>query len=270
MQVEKPILVHAHMTAAEAAAASSHVLRRVPFVVTRHFAAPRGSTPFARFGARFIRASLARQISVSQFVAASIGEPSTVVLNGVPVADRTSARDPVVLMAQRLEPEKQTEVAIEAWARSSLRHRGWRMVVAGSGRQQADLLERITQQNLGGSVTLLGMRNDTASLMGRSSIFLATSPVDSFGFSVVEAMAAGVPVVAARGGAHTETAGSVSDQWLFSPGNASQAASMLDALGDDPEMRVGYGNQLRAAQRQHLSLDVHVDQLEMIYKDLAK
>jgi glycosyltransferase involved in cell wall biosynthesis len=270
MRVEKPALVHAHMTAAEAAAASAHVMRRFPVVVTRHFAAPRGSTPLVRFGARFIRASLAGQISVSRFVANSIGEPSTVLLNGVPLADRTMANDLVVLMAQRLEPEKQTEVAIEAWARSSLRHRGWRMVVAGNGRLRADLIERISQRSLGGSVTLLGMHNDMASLMSRSSIFLATSPDEPFGFSVVEAMAAGIPVVAARAGAHTETVGSVSDRWLFSAGDAGQAASMLDALGQDPEARERYGNQLRAAQRQHLSLAVHVDQLEVIYRDLAK
>jgi glycosyltransferase involved in cell wall biosynthesis len=83
-------------------------------------------------------------------------------------------------------------------------------------------------------------------------------------------MAAGIPVVAARAGAHTETVGSVSDRWLFSAGDAGQAASMLDALGQDPEARERYGNQLRAAQRQHLSLAVHVDQLEVIYRDLAK
>jgi len=270
MRVKKPALVHAHMTAAEAAAASAHVIRRFPVVVTRHFAAPRGSTALIRFGSRFIRASLAGQISVSRFVADSIGEPSTVSLPGVRVADRKTAHDRVVLMAQRLEPEKQTDVAIEAWARSSLRHQGWRMVVAGDGQQRADLVKRIGQRNLNDSVTLLGMHNNMDSLLSHSSIFLATSPVDSFGFSVVEAMAAGIPVVAARGGAHIETVGSVSDRWLFSAGDAGQAASMLDVLGHDAEARERYGNQLRVAQRQHLSLAVHVDRLEMIYRDLVK
>jgi len=269
MLEEKPAILHAHMTAAEAAAASAHLIRRLPVVATRHFAAPRGSTPLARFGSRFVRASLARQISVSQFVADSIGEPSTVLLNGVPLADRTVQSDRVVLMAQRLEPEKQTDVAIEAWTRSSLRHRGWRLVIAGDGRLRTDLTERIDHRNLGQSVTLLGMYDDMTSLMSRSSIFLATSPVDSFGFSVVEAMAAGIPVVAARGGAHTETVGNVSDHWLFSPGDAVQAASMLDLLGQNPEARERYGDQLRAAQRRHLSLAVHADQLEVIYKEMG-
>jgi len=203
-------------------------------------------------------------------VADSIGEPSTVLLNGVPMADRTLGNELVVLMAQRLEPEKQTDVAIDAWDRSSLRHRGWRMVIAGSGRLRADLDQRISQRNLGSSVLLLGMHTDIASLMSRGSIFLATSPVDSFGFSVVEAMAAGLPVVAARGGAHSETVGSISDQWLFSPGDSGQAASMLDALGRSRETREHYGSRLRAAQQQCLSLGVHVSGLEMIYRDITE
>jgi glycosyltransferase involved in cell wall biosynthesis len=270
MRLERPALVHAHMTAAEAAAAAAHVTRHLPVVVTRHFAAPRGSSPLVRLGARVIRASLERQISISRFVADAIGEPSTVLLNGVPVARRTIAADLIVLMAQRLEPEKKTDVAIEAWARSALRHEGWRMVVAGSGRQRAELADRISQQDLGGSVTLLGMHNDMAVLMSRASIFLATAPAEPFGFSVVEAMAAGVPVVAARGGAHTETVGSVSSRWLFSAGDAGEAASMLDALGHDPDGSERYGDRLRAAQQERLSLDVHVDCLEAIYRDVVK
>jgi hypothetical protein len=88
----RPALVHAHMTAAKAAVAAARVGLRLP-VVTRHFAVLRGSTPLVRFGARFIRASLARQIPISRFVAGPIGEPSTVLLNGVSVPHRTIAPD---------------------------------------------------------------------------------------------------------------------------------------------------------------------------------
>jgi glycosyltransferase involved in cell wall biosynthesis len=259
------------MTAAEAAAAAAHVTHRLPVVVTRHFAGPRGSTPLVRFGARFIRASLARQISISQFVADSIGEPSTVLLNGVPPAHRTVAAELMVQMAQRLESEKQTDVAIEAWARSSLRHEGWRMVVAGSGRQHTELAELISQQSLGGSVTLLGMHNDMASLMSRTSFLLATAPAEPFGFSAVEAMATWVPVVVAtQDGTHNETVGRVSDRWLFSASNAAEAASVLDALGHDPEARERQGKRLRAVQRQYLWQDVHVDRPEAIHREVAR
>ena len=179
--------------------------RHAPF---RRF---RGSTPLVRFGARFIRASLARQIPISQFVADPIGEPSTVLLNGVPVPHRTIATDIGFLMAQRLEPEKQTDVDIEARARTSLRHQWWWMVVAAE-----------------------------------------------------------VPVIAARGGAHTEMVGIVSDRWLSSDGDAAEAASMLGALGHDAEAREHNGGQFRAVQRQRLSVDIHVDCLEAIYRDVAR
>lgn len=114
-------------------------------------------------------------------------------------------------MAQRLEPKKQTDVGIEARARSSPRHQGWPMVVA-----------------------------------------------------------AGIPGVAVRGGRQTEIVGVVSDRWLSSYGEAAAAASMLDALGHDPEAREHNGDQIRAAQRQRLWVEIHVDCLEAIYGNMAR
>ncbi len=140
-----------------------------------------------------------------------MGDPSTMLLNGVAVPRRTVAPDFGFLMAQRLEPEKQTDVGVEARARTSLRHQWWWMMVAAE-----------------------------------------------------------VPLIAARGGAHTEMVGIVSDRWPCSDGDAVEAASMLDALGHDAEAREHNGDQLRAVQRQRLLVDIHVDCLEAIYRGVAR
>ena len=52
------------------------------------------------------------------------------------------------------------------------------------------------------SVDFVGQVADTDRLLGESSVVLAPAPEEPFGLSVVEAMAHGVPVVAADGGAH--------------------------------------------------------------------
>jgi len=261
-------LVHAHMTAAESAVLAIRMLRRVSFVSTRHFAARRGSTIGARIGAALIRRALDRQIAISQFVADSIGEPSIVLLNGVPPNDRHPAPERMVLVAQRLESEKHTQVAIDAWARSQLRHSGWRLTIAGTGRQGAELERLVEERGLHYSVELVGFHSDLPSLMAGTAIFLAPAPAEPFGFSVAEAMAAGIPVVAARGGAHVETVGVVSDRWLFPAGDSRAAAKMLDSLGSDPTERRSYGDALRDSQRKHLSISAHVDRLEEIYAEI--
>lgn len=270
LRCDHDTVVHVHMTAAEGGAVVARALRRFSLVTTRHFAAPRGSTMVGRLGARVITRSIDRQIAISRFVAESIGEPSIVILNGVPVNHRPPAPELMVLVAQRLESEKCTHVAIHAWAQSKLRHGGWRLTIAGSGRQASELTQLAGTLGLRDSVDFVGVQTDMTSLMSRAAIFLATAPAEPFGLTVVEAMAAGVPVVAARGGGHVETVGAVSGRWLFPVGGASAAAAMLDSLGAEPSARQREGATLQAWQRDHLSIESHVDQLESVYAEVRR
>jgi glycosyltransferase involved in cell wall biosynthesis len=263
-------IVHTHMTAAELAATSVHLLRGFPFVTTRHFASPRGSSAIARLGAPLIARAVDRQISISRFVSERIREPSTVVLSGVPSVEMELAPESLVLVAQRLEPEKQTDIAIRAWAASSLRNEGWQLTVAGNGSRREELTGLAASLGVHDSVEFAGVQTDMASLMSRAAIFLGPAPTEPFGLSVVEAMAAGVPVVAARGGGHIETVGAASEHSLFSAGDWRAAAEMLDSLGADPGARRRRGLELQAWQREHLSIEAHVDQLERVYAELRQ
>ena len=270
LRCDRHTIVHAHMTAAEAAAATAQVLRRFPFVTTRHFAVARGSSPIARAGASLIGRAVDRQISISQFVAGAIGEPSLVILNGVPANDRVPTPELMVLTAQRLEAEKHTDVAIHAWARSNLRDHGWRLTLAGSGRQAADLAQLVDRLALRDSVEFVGVQTDMTTLMSRAAIFLATHPAEPFGVSVAEAMAARLPVIAASGGGHLETVGAANPGSLFPVGDARAAAALLDTLGADPAERDRIGLTLQTWQRAHLSIEAHVDQLERVYSELRR
>jgi len=103
--------------------------------------------------------------------------------------------------------------------------------------------------------------------MAGASILLAPAPQEPFGLSVVEAMARGVPVVAAAGGGHLETAGRARPDCLFPPGNVAAAANRLATLGDDRQLRRSCGDDLRSYQRTHLSIEAHVDRLLAVYGD---
>jgi glycosyltransferase involved in cell wall biosynthesis len=221
-------------------------------------------------GARLISRVVDRQIATSHFVAESIGEPSIVILNGVPFNDRQPTPERNVLVAQRLEPEKCTDLAIQAWTRSKLMNEGWRLTIAGRGSQETTLIHLVASLGVQDSVDFVGVQADMRPLMSRASIFLATTPTESFGLSAVEAMAAGLPVVAARGGAHLETIGAADERWLFPVGDARVAAAMLDSLGDDAVERSRLSAGLRAWQREHLSIGTHVDQLEKVYEELRR
>jgi glycosyltransferase involved in cell wall biosynthesis len=260
-------LIHVHMTAAEGAAWLARPRQRAPIVATRHFARERGSSTTARWLARITSRALTSDIAISQFVADSITGPSVLIPNGVsdhPQADLESTQ---VVMLQRLDTEKAPEVGIRAWAISGLGDQGWRLVIAGKGGLRPALARLVDDLDVAGSVDFVGHVGDTDRLLTGSSLLLAPAPAEPFGLSVVEAMAHGIPVIAARGGAHVETVGE--DGELFAPGDPTEAAAALVRLGQDAVLRRRVGARLRQRQQDMFSLPRHVDRLEELYRQVV-
>ena len=263
----RPGLVHAHMTAAEAAAVAALARGRTPIVSTRHFPDRRGSR-IPKVLARLIRHRLAEQVAISRFVVQGIGEPCVLIHNGVAERATAALEKPHALMMQRLDSEKDPGVGIRAWALSGLAQRGWHLTVAGEGRLTGALRSLAQQLGVSKSVSFPGWTPDTDALLESSSIFLAPPPAEPFGLAVVEAMAHGVPVVAADGGAHPETVGA--DGFLFPPGDVDAASERLVALAEDPTLRRTEGERLRLRQQELFSLDRHVDALEELYLSVLR
>ena len=82
-----------------------------------------------------------------------------------------------------------------------------------------------------------------------AAVLLAPCPVDSFGLGVVEAMAAGVPVVAWAAGGHLETVGLLPSAPLFPPGDALAAAAALRSLLPDEKRTMASQANRRLAAR---------------------
>lgn len=266
-------LVHAHMTAAEVAALAARPLTgRASLVTTRHFAARRGRSPAGRLAAVVVGRTVAVEIAISRFVADAVERPCVLLSSGVPRRSQASTaaeRRPLVLMAQRLEAEKDGAVGIRAWAASGLAAAGWRMVIAGGGTLAGELRELAGRLGAGPSVDFVGPQADIAPLFDSASVFLATAPKEPFGLSVVEAMAASLPVVASGSGAHLETVGACSTRWLFPPGDHEACARHLRQLALAPVTRQAYGDALRDFQRRQFDLDDHVDRLVELYLGVA-
>jgi glycosyltransferase involved in cell wall biosynthesis len=261
-------VIHAHMTAAEWALVPARPVTKAVFVSSRHFAADRGRPGLVRRLSRIVPKVLDEELSISSFVASSLAEPSVVLRNGVPAHSGHDDRQPVVLLLQRLEKEKDTALALDAWSRCTGVSHGWRLQLAGAGSEEAALRERAAALGIAGSVDFLGHRSDTPALLDSAGLFLATASAEPFGLSVAEAMAAGVPVVATASGAHLETVGSCRDDFLYPPGDAAACAALLTRLIEDPVTRDVYGTALQQHQREHLNLEGHIDRLLEIYVQL--
>lgn len=260
-------LFHVHMTAAEAATLGALRARTVPVVSTRHFAAPRGRSLFGRMAAPLIRDRIAAQIAISSYVASCIDGASEVVRSGVPdVSPNLSGRGHTFLIAQRLEPEKATGVAIAGFARSELARKGWRLRIAGGGSELATLRAQAQTSGVGDYVDFLGPRDDVGELMALSGVLLATCPVEGLGLTALEGMAAAAPVIAARAGGHLETVGIAHAPALFAPNDAVALAREMVRLAEDEDLRADYGAELHRIQRQRFTSDHQMNGTNAIYR----
>jgi glycosyltransferase involved in cell wall biosynthesis len=271
-----PDVLHAHMTAAELSATLAALRVRCPVVATLHFGAGRGHSAPTRLAYRSIARRLDAELAVSQFVADQAGPGVRVLAPGIPTPAAGAARPDggpetrVVLVAQRLEPEKDTEVALRAWAESGLGERGWTLHVAGEGSLASDLRARAREIDASGSIHFLGQRSDLGPVLQEASILLAPTPSEAFGLTVVEAMARGVPVVAAAGGGHLETVGPVDHDLLFAPGDPVAASTRLLRLADDAEAREQIGRDLQDRFETEYRIERHAERLESVYQEVLE
>lgn len=267
-------VTHAHMTAADLVAVATKPVTRSPIVSTLHFAQPRGHDALTRRIFGLIPHLVTAEIAISHFVAAAVDGNPQVIPNGVPGPSSTpsidaASREPTVLVAQRLESEKSTASALAAFAESGLAGDGWHLHLAGGGNERSELEALARRLGIGAATVFLGRVDDLGERMRRAAMLLATAPREPFGLSVVEAMAAGLPVIAADGGAHRETIGSACPESLFSPGDVPAAAALLRRLADDPAARERHAARGRERYEEAFTIEAHVDALEALYSRIV-
>jgi glycosyltransferase involved in cell wall biosynthesis len=144
----------------------------------------------------------------------------------------------VVLYAGRMAPEKQTEVAVEAVSLFASRTgMDVELIVAGDG-PAASEIKALTLRR-GVSTQFLGAisQERLQQWMAASDVLLFPSATETFGNVVLEAMACGLPVVGAAGGAVPDTIRDGENGLLCAPGDADAFAGKLELLHGDPSLR---------------------------------
>ncbi|GAA4374137.1 glycosyltransferase family 4 protein [Agromyces bauzanensis] len=266
-------VINTHMTAAELGAAVGLAgrLRRPAVVATRHFAKPHGRVGPIPVGL-LVRPFIDAQLSISRAVASAIDGPSTVVHSGVesrPLHDGL-LRGRTVLMAQRLQPEKHGHIGIRAFAAAGLAEAGWKLEIAGQGPEQA-ALEALTQElGIGHAVRFFGYRADLPEIMDLAGLLLAPCPVEGLGLTVLEAMAGGLPVVAAGAAGHLDVFEGLEDRCLFDPDDVEHAAARLRRLADDDAGRSALGVVVHSVQQRRFSLAAQAAGTERVYRSVLR
>src|SRR5947208_3575874 len=113
------------------------------------------------------------------------------------------------------------------------------IALAGAGPLESDLREQAECLNLGDRVSFLGFVRDADLLALRhsSDVFAIPSEAELQSLSTMEAMACGLPIVAANSYALPELVHRGENGYLFQPGNSDELAGSIDKLLGDPALR---------------------------------
>lgn len=147
-----------------------------------------------------------------------------------------AADAPVVTMMSTVRPEKGFDVAIQAALLLRERFPGLRLVIAGRGHGLAEV--RRLAERAGDTVVITGHRDDVMEVLDATDVLLQPSRFDAFPTSLMEAMAASVPIVATAVGGIPEMVDHERSGLLVPP--PPRAEPFAAALGDllaDPDRR---------------------------------
>ncbi len=142
---------------------------------------------------------------------------------------------PIVLHVNRLSEEKRINILLDAVAKMQLHAH---IALAGSGPAEAELREQVERLHISDRVSFLGFVDDDDLLALRRSadLFVIASEADLQSLATMEAMACGLPVIAADSYALPELVHDGENGYLFQPGNSDELARLLDTMLADPAL----------------------------------
>ncbi len=282
-----PAVVHVHEPAAPLLSLGTCLGARHPLVGTFHAWSDRdrlyrAARPLLRAAVARLDACIAVSRPARDYHAAALGLPAGAFLeipNGVeferfaaaaPSADRADDA-PTVLFVGRLERRKGLEQLVRAFIRVKTQRPSARLVVVGEGPERRRC-EAIIPERLRSQVTFVGRGgpDDLPSLYAAADVFAAPAlGGESFGIVLLEAMAAGTPVVAsAIPGYRTLLRDGVEGR-LVPPGDVAALAQALDTLLGNPSLREAMSRAGRETAQRY-DWPVVARQVRDVYSDVVE
>lgn len=280
---ERPDVVHTHLIHADVHAIPAARLARVPVVVsTKHnddrFRTNPAVTALERWLLRRTDRTVAISEALRRFTIDSTGcDPGKVVTvqygydahaDVAPLAAPSPVPRgvPAVLAVGRLVEQKGHDVLIKAFARIGRDFPAARLVIVGEGPLRPILERAIEERGLGQSVVLAGRRDDVRAFMPDAAVLAHPSRWEGFGLVLLEAMAAGLPIVATRVSAIPEIVEDGVTGFLVPVDDDAALAESLARLLGDPPLARQLGRAGGERLEREFSLSRMVRAIEAIYR----
>ncbi len=179
------------------------------------------------------------------------------------------ASTPVIACVARLVPRKGHVHLLAAMEKIVDERRDAHLGIVGDGPERTDRERRCRERGLEAHVHFLGERLDVPRLLGQIDVFVLASEAEGLGRVILEAMAAGKPVVASRVGGIPEMVVDGETGFLVTPGDSRELAERILAILADRERAAEFGRAGRRRVEQRFSMRSMMDQTLAIYRAVA-
>jgi len=203
--------------------------------------------------------------------------------SGVPVEQFMSpARDPQTVRAElgipagskvignvaRLDPVKGVRYLIRAFGILSGARDDVRLVLVGDGEEKAELAALVKDMGIEGKVCFAGQRSDVPDLLHAMDVFVLPSLNEGYGRVVVEAMSAGLPIVASRVGGVPTLVEDGENGLLVPAGDPEAIAAAAGRILDNPQLAAEMSEASRKLVSANHSVEAVQGILEENYRNL--
>ena len=249
---DRPDILHGHNPAVHHFAAVAGRIAGVPVCMnTRHSALSSTGVPYQEKYFRWVEPWTHHVVCVCDWVRRQL-EPRlnypaskySVVVNGIPLepfmanpASPGSAAPRIRFgTIGRLVPAKGHSVLIDAFARIAGRLPQADLRIFGYGPLEGEMREQIRRLEMDGRIILEGRTSDPSRALASLDVFVFSSVNEGLPLVILEAMAAGLPIVATRVGGIPEVAPETLFPWYADPGNAEQLADAMLRAAESTEL----------------------------------
>jgi glycosyltransferase involved in cell wall biosynthesis len=220
-------------------------------------------------------------VSIAEAVSADLakrygGLELPMIPNGIPLGDHArpaSVREQwrrsegfgadqlLLACVARLTPQKNHALLLEAIALAP----GVELLLAGDGPLRGELQAQAQRLGIAARVHFLGIRHDIPDLLAASDAFVLSSTVEANPLAVMEAMAAGLPVICTAVGGIRELVAGGEHGWLVEPGDAAGLAAAIRAAASDAQHRRLMGARGRQRALSHFDVAVMTAAYQLLY-----
>lgn len=274
-------LLHVHLFPAQlwAALAAKRLPRRVQMVTTEHSTHNRRRRWYFRLLDHLMYRQYVRIVCISEateqallFWMPSLAGLTQVIPNGIDIERFAMSRScnkktllgisddcPLVVSVGRFELLKDQSTLLRAVSRLE----GVHVALVGDGPLREELVSLTHRLGITGRVHFLGRRTDIPKILKTADIYVQPSRWEGFGIAALEAMSAGLPVVASNVPGLADVVGDAG--MLFQPGDIDALTSHLRLLLDNPSLRMKLGEQARSRAAKY-GIETTVEQYVELYR----